>query len=701
MRTTRPPRTRWPNAPTGRMTLVQVTALISLTANALAGDESPWKDWTWAASDHFRVYGNVDHRALATVAGQLEGITQLQVAITQGTRVDSGRPTHIFVFKNQRSMEPYLGEFIEAKVRVGGLFLPREDANFAILDLSAVDDPTRLVYHEWTHYFTSENLHWLPSWLHEGLAEYFSSCRIERQRAEVGRTPEGLLDALQSYDWKPWPEVFAWTSSPSAIHSLDHEDVGALYAQSWALTHYLLRDAVQHPETWNSFLSLLRAGAGEEEALRAAYRLELDQLSPLIRKHVFSLREAFVVYDFAEEISRAVRAFGAPSDAEMYGRLGDLLAHLGSESGAAAEEYLLRSTALDSTRADTRTALGYLRLREHRRADAVEELRAAVRLAPDDARALALLGLALLLRFEETMNDWDVDFGTTHPMLLEARAALHRCLELAPERIEEKLWLAKTFLWKDGEVWEGLRAASEVYEEQPDREEALEVTLMLTANSGNRPGAWASLDRARASGMDTTRVGRVERHLIASEFRARLGQPGVENHPLNLLNELEGHTLTPASLARIAQLRAQVLEAEEAAASAAEVSPLPQPEPHPGQARPTPLKVAPPDVRAYNRAVQLARDGEIDQARRLFEEVLRQAKWPDLADSARVQIEQLRLFQRYEAAAEMASRGEIDPAIALLDSIRAAAPLHGLGQQVARALRELRAAKIYNAAHRK
>ena len=83
MRTTRPPRTRWPIAQAGWMALVQLTTLFTLAANAAAGDESPWKDWTWAASDHFRVYGNVDHRALATVAGQLEARVKQNYAQAQ------------------------------------------------------------------------------------------------------------------------------------------------------------------------------------------------------------------------------------------------------------------------------------------------------------------------------------------------------------------------------------------------------------------------------------------------------------------------------------------------------------------------------------------------------------------------------------------------------------------------------------------
>ncbi|MCC7144527.1 MAG: hypothetical protein IT349_20710 [Candidatus Eisenbacteria bacterium] len=521
----------------------------------LLGSIWPTNDppWSRVEAARFTVYGQTPVRELSRVAQELEGLCRAHDTLLADQVLTSERTTWVFVFPDSATMAPFLGDLSDVRQRVGGIFRPSYDANFAIIDASMDDDPTPLLFHEWTHAFTSAHLREIPTWLHEGLAEYFSTVRVQGNRALIGTPPSGALRILDVGRAMDWREVWAWSTDPLAIHRLNDGDAELFYAQAWLLTHYLLRGPEHSAERWRRFVSLLRAGADTDAALTAAYEIEAYTLADRLEVHRSRLRGPIEV-----ALTGSAKALPAPtvtSSAEIHARLGDLLLHSGASEDSPAESLLVHAAALDSTFADGRVALGTLHLFQGREDAAESEARAALRRSPGSARAWSLLGNALLVQAAR-QEDWGAPLPSTPPVLLEAREAFHRSLALAPDWTDAQFGLAQTFLHDRGENWEGIRAISAFLEERPHRIDALELLIVLTANSGALEAAWQRCDASRITLLDPEQTARIECHLLAEELRASIGRQASASAFGRRLDELEGRVFSRDGRALLARLRA-------------------------------------------------------------------------------------------------------------------------------------------------
>lgn len=524
-------------------------AVLLLLASIWPTNDPPWSR---VEAARFTVYGQAPGGELSRVAGELEGLCRAHDTLLADPSPAPGRFTWVFVFPDSATMAPFLGDLSEVRQRVGGIFRPSYDANFAIIDASMDDDPTRLLFHEWTHAFTSAHLREIPTWLHEGLAEYFSTVSVHGDRALIGTPPSGALRVLDARRAMDWREVWAWSTDPLAIHRLNDGDAELFYAQAWLLTHYLLRGPEHSTERWRRFVSLLRAGAETDAALTAAYEIETYTLQDRLELHRSRLRGPM-------EITLAGTAKTLPSPritspAEIHARLGDLLLHSGAPDASPAESLLVRATELDSTFADGRVALGTHHLFQGREGAAESEARAALRRSPESARAWSLLGNALLVRAAH-LYSWGASLPDTPPVLLEARGAFHRSLALAPDWTDAHFGLAQTYLHDRGENWEGIRAISVFLEERPQRIDALELLIVLTANSGALEAAWQRCDASRITLLDPEQTARIECHLLGEELRKAIGRQSTTGEFVHRLDELEGRVFSRDGQALLARLR--------------------------------------------------------------------------------------------------------------------------------------------------
>ena len=62
--------------------------------------------------------------------------------------------------------------------RVAGEFFQGWERKYALVRLDSFGDLNQaVVFHEYTHSIFHANLHWLPTWLDEGLAEFYGCIR--------------------------------------------------------------------------------------------------------------------------------------------------------------------------------------------------------------------------------------------------------------------------------------------------------------------------------------------------------------------------------------------------------------------------------------------------------------------------------------------------------------------------------------------
>jgi hypothetical protein len=132
--------------------------------------------------------------------------------------------------------------------------------------------------HELAHFLSTYSLLRQPRWLSEGMAEFLETLRLsEDGKTAVVGAPH--IEAVQDMavllnrvvrarpekrDWT-MQRVFSW--EPSLESREDDRQVGAMYAASWLLVHWLYHE---RPRELAAYMALLAKGVAPDEAERQA-----------------------------------------------------------------------------------------------------------------------------------------------------------------------------------------------------------------------------------------------------------------------------------------------------------------------------------------------------------------------------------------------------------------------------------------------
>jgi tetratricopeptide (TPR) repeat protein len=252
--------------------LLFALAFLALTpATALA-------DWRRAESQHFVVYSDGSERSLRDYTARLERFHGLLKSRFGGPEQNDTRKLPVYLVGNARALrvaQPHLPEGID------GYYVASENDIFAILIRGQDDD---LLLHEYTHHFMANaGQGRLPGWFSEGLAEYYATATVSAAGAATFGLPNpGRLRQLQQGRWLPMDQLLR------AQGSFDIENQsarGLYYAQSWALTHWLLADPTR-ARALGVYLNALNAGRDPVEAWQASFGIPADALEAQLKAYL-------------------------------------------------------------------------------------------------------------------------------------------------------------------------------------------------------------------------------------------------------------------------------------------------------------------------------------------------------------------------------------------------------------------------------
>jgi len=252
--------------------LLIALALLALTpASALA-------DWRRAESQHFVVYSDGSERSLRDYTARLERFHGLLRSRFGGPAQADIRKLPVYLVGDARALRvamPHLPEGID------GYYTASENDIFAILVRGQSDD---LLLHEYTHHFMANaNQGRFPGWFSEGLAEYYATATVSAAGAATFGLPNpGRQRQLQQGRWLPMDQLLR------ARGSLDIETQtarGMYYAQSWALTHWLLADQAR-VRALGVYLNAINAGQDPIEAWQASFGLAPDALETQLKTYL-------------------------------------------------------------------------------------------------------------------------------------------------------------------------------------------------------------------------------------------------------------------------------------------------------------------------------------------------------------------------------------------------------------------------------
>lgn len=380
------------------------------------GSGTVWgQTWREVQSPHFRVITDGSEGDGRAVAKEFEQMRHVFVLRFNNPQLETGAPLLIMAVR-----EPGLyalgPEFYKQRARIDGEFFKRWERQFALVRLDTTDASNATVFHEYTHSVLHANLHWLPTWLDEGMAEFYGYTRFEGDHTYIG-APSPRLRHLQRSMPIPITEMFTANSSTYAKDQL-REDV--FYGEAWAAVDYMtLGKGMEGGAKLNQFIHLLETGTRQAEAFHQVFGDDkaFDRsLSGYVMG--YSATAALLPPDPKMDAKTFSAKVLTPAEANF--ELG--VFQVGAHDGAAGRTRLEAAVAADPALAGAHEELGFLNFDQGRDDEAKQEWEKAVKLDPAQYRA----AFALLLTGTPLKQQ-------TPEMLRQTQSTLEHLKELAPK----------------------------------------------------------------------------------------------------------------------------------------------------------------------------------------------------------------------------------------------------------------------------
>src|ERR1700675_2977756 len=153
---------------------------------AAAADSNPWLE---IRSTHFTVVTDAGEKKGREVALRFEQMRAVFATLLGKQRLSQSVPLTVLAFKNDKLYYQVAPLRQGQPIDVPGFFLPGEDQDFIVLNVFE-EESWRAVAHEFAHLLFNYNYPPVAGWFDEGLAEYFSSIRLDDKKYEIGGDPE-------------------------------------------------------------------------------------------------------------------------------------------------------------------------------------------------------------------------------------------------------------------------------------------------------------------------------------------------------------------------------------------------------------------------------------------------------------------------------------------------------------------------------
>ncbi|MGB6432014.1 MAG: DUF1570 domain-containing protein, partial [Candidatus Acidiferrales bacterium] len=214
--------------------------LIAATTAALPGVAAAGvKPWIEVRSPHFRVLTDGSDGDGRRVALDFEKMRYVFATQFPAYRLESGAPLLVFAPSDESSariVDPALKKAKNAD-QIAGLFTHGWEKQYAWIRLDTMDTMGEsVVFHEYTHSIVHMNVHWLPTWMDEGIAEFYTYTQFRGNKILIGVPTERYRSIASGY---PIPIETLLEVNQNSPYYHDPDKTQMFYGESWALVHYL------------------------------------------------------------------------------------------------------------------------------------------------------------------------------------------------------------------------------------------------------------------------------------------------------------------------------------------------------------------------------------------------------------------------------------------------------------------------------
>jgi tetratricopeptide (TPR) repeat protein len=436
--------------------------------------------WREIQSPHFRVVTDGSDNDGRNVAKEFEQMRSVFAVRFHDAALDTGAPLLIVAVREPglHALAPF---FWKERDKVAGQFFQGWERKYALVRLDAFGDLNQaVVFHEYTHSIFHANVHWLPTWLDEGLAEFYGYTRFQGDHIYIG-APSIRVQHLKSATLIPLSQMLTATSS-TFFKDPAREDL--FYGEAWAMVHYMtFGPDMGNDAKLTNFVTLLERGTPQLQAFQQTFG---DPKAFEQKLSLYILRFAFMSGVLPPLQGLDPQSFPARvlTKAEADYDLGSI--DLGAHDSAAAKTLLQAAESADPTLAGPHEELGFLAWRAGQDDEAKTEWQKAVSADPSSYRS----SFALLMSGPPLKQQSPQQLEQTQQALEAINA---KAPKFAPVLVELAL-----IEWRRGQINRAYKTSLAAETLEPWRAEYHLLTGHILLQ-GNQPAVAATYARQVAS----------------------------------------------------------------------------------------------------------------------------------------------------------------------------------------------------------
>jgi tetratricopeptide (TPR) repeat protein len=341
--------------------------------------------WTMARSPNFVIVGNASEAQFNAIANEFEAFRSAYTRLFP-IRVSSTQTT-IVVFRGDADLRQHV-PLQNGKPFAGPAYVLREeDANHIVLTGGLAD--TSVVYHQFVRSLMTDSIGDLPLCFAEGFAEYYRSFKVlaDNRRFQLGLPLRSHVTRLASpSQFMPLEKLFAVSMNSPEYNEQDRQ--GLFYAESWALTHYLIHgEGGKYQARIPDLIAALRNGKSPTQAVMDVLQLTTAKLEQQLRAYALKA-DSFSALEYV--IPTALNTAAGMTTRVMSRRKpsfyrGDLLWR--AQRMEEAEAHLRVAVSFDPNLGAAQSSLGRLLDMQAKRTEAIPFLKRGAELDPTNPLA--------------------------------------------------------------------------------------------------------------------------------------------------------------------------------------------------------------------------------------------------------------------------------------------------------------------------
>lgn len=243
------------------------------------------KSWVEVTSPHFFVLTNGTPSDARHVAHDFEQMRFVFADRYPQFRLNGGAPLVIFAAHDEttaKALMPLVWKDKRAKPL--GSFFQGWEKEYAMVRMDEWNQGAHeVVYHEYTHSILHLNLHWLPLWLDEGMANFYGYTRFQGDQIFVGAAPPSYTSMPSSTLIPIETLIGVDQNSP---YYRNEDKVYQFYAESWALVHFMMfGPGMDRGRRLNQFSALLQQGMEQKKAFQQVFG-DSKQMEEELREYI-------------------------------------------------------------------------------------------------------------------------------------------------------------------------------------------------------------------------------------------------------------------------------------------------------------------------------------------------------------------------------------------------------------------------------